>query len=282
VKSPGEKIDSQTVNSMTDWSNRVVLITGASSGLGFELVRSFSSAGAKVVLVARNLERLNAVAKELKLVDERFAAISCDITNDADVANMIAQVQARFGQLDVLVNCAGISARGRLSETTIADFQTMWELNILAVVRGTQAALPLLEKTKGTIVNIGSLSSRIGSRYLGAYCTTKHALAGLSQQMRLEFADQGVHVLLICPGPVRRTDAGFRYQDQTANLPSTAGLPGGGVKLKGIAADWLADRIVKACARRERVIIVPGYMRYVFAMNQLSARLGDWFVRKFT
>jgi len=183
----------------------------------------------------------------------------------------------------VLVNCAGISARGRILETPPEEFTRLLELNLLATVRCVQAASKLLLASRGSIVNIGSLAGRSASRYLGAYPASKFALTAYTQQLRLELAEEGVHLLLVSPGPIRRADGGSRYQHSgSSELPPDAMKPGGGVKLKGIDPTYLAEKIVKSCQRRQPDLVVPGRARILFAIQQLFPRFGDWILSKMT
>jgi short-subunit dehydrogenase len=135
---------------------------------------------------------------------------------------------------------------------------------------------------RGHLVNIGSLSAKTASRFLGAYPASKFPVAAYSQQLRLELAPQGVHVLLVCPGPLAREDAGRRYDAQAADLPDTARRPGGGVKLKGISPPRLARKIVQYCQRRRPELVMPARARVLFALAQLSPTLGDWILKKMT
>ena len=149
-------------------------------------------------------------------IEQRGAiGISCDITRDEQVASLVGSTLDRFGQLDVLVNFAGKSGRGKVLDTTPQQFQEMWRLNFLALVRCTLAAAPHLLKSRGHLVNIGSLASKSASKFLG-YPATKFAVAAYTQQLRLELEPEGLHVLLVCPGPIKRDDAGHRYAAQQA------------------------------------------------------------------
>lgn len=270
---------------MISWNHAVVAITGGSAGLGLATAQAFASTGAQTVLIARDPARLAAAAEKIQAAKPPLT-LSADITQDdavaAAVAAAFAQIRDKFGRLDVLVNCAGKSARGPIAETTPAQFQELWELNFLSAVRCTRAALPLLLESKGSVVHIGSLASKSAARYLGAYPASKFPLAAYSQQLRLELGPQGLHVLLVCPGPIRREDAGQRYAEQAAHLPASAQEPGGGVRLKGIDPAWLARRIVRACELRESELVIPGYSRLLFAIAQLSPALGDWILRRMT
>lgn len=268
---------------MSHWSDKVVLITGASSGLGLHLARAWFQAGARVVLAARDVDRLNAAAHSLANDPERCLAIPCDITQDESVAQLFEQLQARCGRLDVLVNCAGASARGTIAETKLGDFQRNWDLNVLALVRCTQAALPLLTTSRGYIVNIGSLAGKFGARYVGPYSATKHAVTGISQQLRLELEPAGVHVLHVCPGPIRDERTAPRYDaDTMEKLPAAAHQPGAGAKIRGLDPVWLAKKIVAATERRQRELIVPWKANILLLAGTISTRLGDWLLKKMT
>ena len=282
---------------MSYWQNKVAIVTGGSSGLGLTIAKKLYASGSTVVLAARDADRLKIAAREVRGaateltigpvkgsgIEQRGAiGISCDITRDEQVASLIGSTLDRFGQLDVLVNCAGKSGRGKVLDTTPEQFQEMWELNFLALVRCTRAAAPHLLKSRGHLVNIGSLASKSASKYLGAYPATKFAVAAYTQQLRLELEPEGLHVLLVCPGPLKRDDAGQRYADQTANLPEGASQPGGGVKLGGIDPERLARKILSACERRKKELVMPCKSKVLFAMSQLSPSLGDWVVNRMT
>lgn len=262
------------------WREKVVLITGGSAGLGLALAQAFAAAGAKLVLVARDPARLEVAATNLRSSKAEVLPIVADITRDADVERMIAETVARFGRLDCLVNNAGRSSRGTLLGTSLDEYRAQWELNFLALVRCTLAAAPHLVATRGHVINIGSLAAKSASRFIGAYATSKFPVAAFSQQLRLEWAESGVKVLLVCPGPIQREDTTPRYQSD--DVPETARRPGGGVKLKGIPPAQLASRILQAARGGRPDLVVPGKARLLFAIGQLWPALGDWIVRKMT
>ena len=154
------------------------------------------------------------------------------------------------------------------------------ELNFLAAVRCVRRAVPPLRNENGHLVLIGSLASKTASKYIGPYAATKFALASYAQQLRLELQDPPIHVLHVCPGPIARDDAGNRYDEEAANLPPEARKAGGGVGLRAIAPDQLAQRILTGCEKRQLEIVVPWKARILFAVSQLSAEWGDWLFRK--
>ena len=234
------------------WNGKVVLITGGSSGLGRALAESFARSGADVVVSARSAEVLETVAGQLRQFGTQVLAIPADVTQQEQVDALIERTISHFGRLDVLVNNVGRSARAAVLDMTPEDFQNLLELNFLGAVRCTRAAAPYLIRSQGHLVNIGSLSGKSASRYVGAYAVTKFALAAYTQQLRLELAPQGVHVLLVSPGPIAREDSGQRYADQLGGLPARAGKPGAGVRIQPIRPAKLAQVILRPAVAGSR------------------------------
>ncbi len=259
------------------------MITGGSSGLGLALAQAWGERKARLALVGRSVERLEVAAEPLRRRGVEVLTLAADVREQEQVDAAVERLTEEFGGLDVLVNCVGVSARGRILDTTPEEFSRLLEINLLGPVRCTRAAMPLLLASRGSVVNIGSLAGKSASRFIGAYPASKFALSAYTQQLRLEMAGEGVHVLLVSPGPIAREDAGSRYDEEgVAGLPPSARKPGGGVKLKGIPADWLAEQIVKACDKRRSELVVPGRARFLFAIQQLWPTLGDWIVDRMT
>ncbi len=264
------------------WPGKVVLVTGASAGLGWHLSQAFAQAGARVVLVARGAEALDRAAERLRGQGASVLPIAADITCAEDVARLIGETLAWGQRLDVLVNNAGQSARGALRDTPEEQFAQLMEINLLALARCTRLALPHLLASRGSVVNIGSLAAKSAARWLGAYPASKFAVAAYSQQLRLELAPEGLHVLLVCPGPIARDDATSPARYSTDGLPAEAARPGGGVRTTAIDPDRLARRVLAACVKRQAELIVPAKARVLFVLCQLAPRLGDWLVRRMT
>ncbi|MBA2115771.1 putative oxidoreductase [Planctomycetes bacterium FF15] len=258
------------------------MVTGASQGFGRALAQQLIQQGCHVVLAARDEQKLHATMTELDADGKLTHAVPTDVTNDDDVVNLFEEIQQKYGKLDALFNVAGTSARGLVCETSIDEFLCSYDLNVLSAVRCVQGARPLLEASRGHIVNMGSLASKSASKFIGPYAASKFALAGLNHQLRLEMAEAGIHVMLVCPGPIAREDAGTRYAQQTTDLPDSASQPGAGVKVKAIDPQTLAERVLAGCEKRQTEIVVPGKARLLFAISQLSGAWGDWVLRRFT
>jgi short-subunit dehydrogenase len=264
------------------WRDKVAVVTGGSQGLGWEIARALADRGAHLVLAALPDPQLERSVQTLQASGCEALGVPTDITQQASVDSLVTQVQERFGRVDVLVNCAGRSARGAILETTPDDFLQLLQLNFLAMTRCTVGFGAALVESKGHIINIGSLAAKSASSFLGAYPASKFPVAAYSQQLRLELNPLGVHVLLVCPGPLAREDAGSRYDDQAAGLPEAARKPGGGVRVKGIPPEQLVARILRSCERRKPELVMPAKAKLLFAIAQLSPSLGDWILKKMT
>ena len=197
---------------MSRWNQKVVVVTGATAGLGRHIADAFFAEGAIVVGVSRR--PLNPPG-----TDERRWHFSADVTSDESVANLIDQIQDEFGRIDVWINNVGKSTRADLEVCPLSVYQDLMEANFYSAVRCSLAALPLLKQTSGMVVNIGSLAARTGWFHVAPYTTSKHALAGFSHQLRIE-RPENVGCLLVCPGPIRRDDQGTRYQQQAHVCPN--------------------------------------------------------------
>ncbi|RIK86174.1 MAG: NAD(P)-dependent oxidoreductase [Planctomycetota bacterium] len=263
------------------WREKVCIVTGGSAGLGLAISHALAQAGAHVVPVARNTERLEAAAAELRRTGAQVTPLSGDMVWQEDVDRVAAAVAEQFGAVHLLCNCAGRSARGAALDTSPEDFQQLLDVNFLAAVRTTRAIAPLLMASRGHLVNVGSLASKAASRYMGAYPASKFALAAYTQQLRLELSGEGLHVLLVCPGPIARDDAGRRYAE-AAGVPAGAQAPGAGARLKALPPEQVASAILRACQRLSPELVMPRRAKLLFALSQLSAAWGDWLLRKTT
>lgn len=265
---------------MSDWSGKRVFITGGSSGFGRALAGVWGRAGARIGLAARDALRLEAAAADLAAEGIQVQTRVMDVTSSEDVAALPAWVCSCWGGLDVFVACAGRSDRGLAGETPLKQYEDLWRLNFLATVHCSQLLLPLLADSRGSLVLVGSLASKIAAPYMGAYSASKFPLDAFAQQLRREPIGQQVHVLLVCPGPMERADAGTRYAVQSAGLPQTAGRPGGGARVKLLAPVWLAERVVDGCRRRKPDLVVPAAARFLAALQHLAPTAADRLLRR--
>jgi len=262
----------------------VALVTGGSAGLGLVIVQALLNRGYRVVVVGRDETRLSAAVANLDCAEaSRIETQQCDVTCEAEVERLFAVIESSLGRLDVLVNCVGTSDRGLIENLSVENAERLFRQNVIPALLCSQYGLRLLEQNRGTIVNIGSLGGKVGSRYIGGYAIAKHGLAGMTQQLRLELKPKQVHVGLISPGPIAREDAGRRYDGSAdTNLPEQARAPGGGARLKGLPPQRVAAAVIRCIERKAVDIVLPRHMRVFIALGHAFPRLGDWLLLKFT
>lgn len=187
--------------------NKVVIITGASMGIGAATAHVFAAAGAKLVLAARSVDKLTAVAQSLPPHVETLI-VPTDMTDQAQVSALIDQAYEHFGQIDILINNAGQAVAGWVATVDPAHFRQIIELNLLGPLHALQAVVPKMkEQGGGVIINISSNVSKMAIPGIGAYAATKYALNGLSLTARNELAADNIRVVLFHPG-LTATDFG--------------------------------------------------------------------------
>jgi NAD(P)-dependent dehydrogenase (short-subunit alcohol dehydrogenase family) len=270
---------------MSYWDGKRALIIGGSAGLGRALADVLGQYGARLAIVGRNQPRLDTATDSLKAFGADVFNVAADVTIDADIERLFNTIKDAWGGVDILCHCAGRSMRGTMLATPADEFRALWETNFLSAVRCIQQFASPLMGSRGHVVLIGSLASKVAAGYLGAYPASKFPLAALAQQLRLETEQRGLHTLLVCPGPIEREDefaSGVRYASQTPEVPAVAHQPGGGAKMRAINPHWLAGKILHACEKRRAELVVPKRARLLFAVSQLSPRFGDWLLRRMT
>ncbi|HEX4568954.1 MAG TPA: SDR family oxidoreductase [Dongiaceae bacterium] len=179
-----------------DWSEKVVLVTGAASGMGLAFARRFAVAGAALALADLDAERVSAAARAL---GAKALPVAADVARVADCAAMVAATIARFGRLDLLVNSAGIWVEGPAEEMTEAEWDRCLDINLKGTFFACRHAIPELRKTSGAIINMASDAGLMGSAGASIYCASKGGVVQLTRALALELAPQGVRCNAICP-----------------------------------------------------------------------------------
>jgi len=172
---------------------KIALITGGASGIGEATVRVFAEAGAHVAIVDIDAARAQTLAQSLP----KASAHRCDITNEADVRALFAKIDA----LDILFNCAGIGLVGNVEETELGDWQRLFRVNVEGTFLMTKTALPLLKKTRGSVLNMASVAGLVGVKRRFAYCATKGAVIALTRQLAVDYPVE-IRANCIAPGTV--------------------------------------------------------------------------------
>jgi NADP-dependent 3-hydroxy acid dehydrogenase YdfG len=199
-----------------------VLITGASQGSGRATALLFARQGYRVVLAARQSDRLTAVANLIQNQGGQALAVPTDVGQSDQVQALVKQALETYGQIDVLVNNAGICLTGSFEQTTPADWQQIMNTNFWGYVYTIQAVLPqFLQRGRGTIVNVGSFGGKMPLPNMTAYCASKYAVTGLTDTLRLELKPKGIHVGAVHPGVINSDfleRAQFRGDDEQAAM----------------------------------------------------------------
>ena len=268
----------------TQTRRKAAIVSGGSSGLGLAISRLLLERGYVVTILGRDAQRLE-IAKETlcagSVESARVHLFTADATSATDLKSAVDAHLDRFGHIDVLVNVVGRSDRGRIDDLDPAVLRELFEANVITSLLCSQACLPSLRRSRGVIVNIGSLASRVAPRFLGGYVIAKHALAGMTRQLRLECEADGVHVGLVCPGPIESKRPPNRYGvDENSGVPASAAQPGGGAKLKLLSSEAVAEAVLRCIEKREIEIIMPGKTRMLMGIGALSPRLADWILSR--
>ncbi|MBD2073526.1 SDR family NAD(P)-dependent oxidoreductase [Phormidium sp. FACHB-592] len=182
-------------------SGKVILITGGSRGLGLVMARQLAETGARVAICARDEAELERARTELEQRGGDIFALTCDVTEQTQVEQLVQQTRDHFGAIDILINNAGTDIVGPLENLTMQDYDDLMKLHFWAPLYTTYAVLPEMQARKaGRIVNISSVGGKMASPHMVGYCASKFALVGLSEGMRTELAKDGIAVTTVCPG----------------------------------------------------------------------------------
>ncbi|PYM23023.1 MAG: short-chain dehydrogenase [Candidatus Rokuibacteriota bacterium] len=243
---------------MTTFAGQVVLITGASSGIGAALGREFARHGADVALLARRADRLASLAAEIQTQGRRALPLTADVTAEGDLERAVSQVRRALGRLDVVVANAGFGVVGPIERLTLADYRRQFETNVFGVVRTVHATLAELKAARGRLVILGSVAGYVATPGSSPYSMSKFAVRALAEALGHELAPAGVAVTLVSPGYV---DSEIRRVDNTGHFQSASPEPVPAWLLVPTAT--AARQIVRAVARRRREVVITGHGKVV-------------------
>lgn len=229
---------------MDSLNGKVVIVTGASDGIGAQLASILQSRGARLTLNARNQDKLTAVSARGDL------AVPGDITDCSVRAMIIARTIERWGQIDVLINNAGRGSYYTALTTPLDDARAVFELNFFAPLELAQLAAPWLRKTRGTLVNVSSIAGQISLPWLPVYSASKFALAAITSAQRTDFKRAGVNVMGVFPGYV---DTAFQAHALGPRPPERVAQG----RRFAVTARECAEAIADGIARRRRTVVTP-------------------------
>jgi len=256
---------------MSSLTEKVVVITGGSSGIGKALAEIALSRGAKVAVCGRNLGKLQATFAASPVV----LCIQADVSKEEDCNRFIADVVAKWGRVDVLLNNAGISMRALFEDADLKVIRELMDINFWGTVYCTKAALPYILKSKGVVAGISSIAGYRGLPARTGYSASKFAMQGFLEALRTEMLRTGVHVMWVSPG---FTASNIRNVARSADGSAQAETPLDESKL--MSAEECARIILDGVAQRKRTIVMTGQGKLAVWLNKLLPSLADKMVYK--
>ena len=244
--------------------DKVVIITGATSGIGEACAEVFGRQGAKIVLTGRNPQKLEQSTAKLRSKQIEVLPILADAASEADNQRMAAETLAHFGKIDILINNAGISMRALFQDLDLEVFRKVMDTNFWGTVYATKFCLPAILQSKGSIIGISSINGYRGTPARTAYTASKYAMNGFFESLRTEVMKKGVHVWVVAPG---FTASMIRNTALTADGSSQGESPRDESKM--MTSEEVAEHILKATLKRKRDIVLT-------AQGKLAVFLNKW------
>ncbi len=234
-----------------DFKNKVVLITGASSGIGKDTAIEFAKKGSNIVLVSRTKEKLEQVADELKQFNVIVLVCQCDVSKKDQVKEMSKIILEKFDSIDILVNNAGFAIYGSVTDLSIDDIESQMETNYFGMIYCIKYFLPsMLDKKSGHIVNIASIAASFGLPGIASYCASKFAMLGFSEGLKHELKNTGVGITVVSPIMVRTNFFDHPSFEKMPKFSPTS-----------LSSKTVAKTILKAANSPRLEIIVPSVVR---------------------
>ena len=261
---------------MTSLKDKVVLITGASSGFGSDAARLFAKEGCKVVLAARRLERLQELTEKIQQDGGEAIAVPVDVAERDEIEVMVQSALDVYGQIDILFNNAGFGRLDWLENLDPdRDIETQIEVNLLGVIQVTRAVLPhMLKRRSGHIINMSSVAGLIAAPLYTIYAATKYGVRGFTDALRREVAPFGIKVSGIYPGP-----AATEFGQHTGSNPVKKSFN----RFDGLSmtSEYVARRVVALAKHPRRAVIIPWWYRPAVGINAVLPGFVDWFLNAF-
>lgn len=259
----------------------IVLISGASKGIGKELVLAFARQKAKLVLAARNLRQLEEVAQQAFALGGEVLTVKTDITQAHEVDHLLQEIKSRFGRIDLLINNAGMGLYGKWENTPATAHQDLFNLNFFAQVELSRKALSLLrieapQKAKKMIINLASIASFWPVPKMGSYCASKAALHAFSNILRIELKKDKIQVLCVYPGIINTGFSSHAPNPEQEKVPEAYKTQG-----KGLAPQKLANIILRAAAGGKKREYVTLSNRLLIKLYQNLPSLFDIVMQRF-
>ncbi len=250
--------------------DKVIIITGGSSGIGRACALRFAKAEARVVISARNAERLAEVEQEVRDLGADVLAVQGDVANENDCVRLVNETLNRFGRIDVLINNAGISMRALFKDLDLKVMRELMEVNFFGTVYCTRYAMRQLLKHNGSVVGVSSVAGFQGLPGRTGYSASKFAMQGFLDALRVENMKTGLHVMTVCPG---YTESNIRNTALTADGSPQGKTPKEEQKL--MTAEEVADHIYNGVVHRKREVVLTTQGKLAFFLRKFFPRIVD-------
>lgn len=254
---------------MSYFEDKVIIVTGASSGIGLASARLFGSLGARVVMAARRLETLEALASSVGSPD-KVLCVKCDVSREEDCKALVDAAVARFGGIDILVNNAGLSMRAMFKDLDLKVIHSLMDVNFWGTVNCTKYALPYLLERKGQLVGVISIAGYSALPARTGYSASKYAIRGFLDTVRIEHLKDGLNVLVFAPG---YTSSNVRNAALTADGSAQGETPLNEDKL--MSAEECAMHLARALRRRRSQVILTGLGKLTVWAHRFFPRMTD-------
>lgn len=251
--------------------DKVVIITGASSGIGLATAWEFSRLGAKVILAARSTELLQNIETEIKNAGFEAYAITTDVTHEEECRKLVEATIEKYGRLDILVNNAGISMRALFRDVNIDVLKKLFDVNFWGAVHCTKYALPHLIRNRGSVVGVSSVAGFVGLPGRTGYSASKYALHGFLETLRIENLKNGLHVLIMCAG---FTKSDIRKKALTANGSQQGFTPREEEKM--MLPEDVAKAIARAVSRKRNYVILTLEGKMTALVKRIAPRFLEY------
>jgi NAD(P)-dependent dehydrogenase (short-subunit alcohol dehydrogenase family) len=269
-------------SSLRTFTGAVAIVTGGASGIGRALGEALARRGARVILADLQIDLAEDVAARIRTAGGQATAEGLDVTDFDATSRFVQSSFQSAGRLDYIFNVAGIGIVGEARYYQLEDWNRILDVNLRGVVHGVQAAYPImLQQGFGHIVNMASGAGLWPSPFVVAYCTTKHAIVGLSTSLRIEAAAAGVRVSVLCPGAVRTPalTCEARYGKVLPPIPPEV-LRRMVEHQRPMPPERFAEKALRAVAKNRAIIVIPSWWNLVWWLNRASPSLGFYLGRK--
>jgi NAD(P)-dependent dehydrogenase (short-subunit alcohol dehydrogenase family) len=251
--------------------DKVVIITGASSGIGLATASEFLRQGAKVVLAARRFELLQQIEKDFLRAGYDAYAVKTDVTVESECQQLVEKTIGKYGRLDILINNAGISMRALFSEVDTSVLKRIFDVNFWGAVYCTKYSLPHLIRSRGSVVGVSSVAGFVGLPGRTGYSASKYALHGFLETLRIENLKNGLHVMILC--------AGFTKSDIRKKALTADGTPQGFTpreEEKMMQPEDVARAIVRTVRRRRNYVILTLEGKMTAMVKRIAPRFLEY------